>query len=116
MQRNYDPLIVFSFSKKECELLARQMAELDLNNSSEKKLVEGIFWNAVDILSEEDRRLPQASSVRGLALVRQQLLGIFGSAGHDVRSVGNSSMTGVVTNHLCATTWALERPRGHSRH
>ena len=75
MQRNYDPLIVFSFSKKECELLARQMAELDLNNNSEKKLVEGIFWNAVDILSEEDRRLPQASSWRGLALCWQQLLG-----------------------------------------
>ena len=86
MQRNYDPLIVFSFSKKECELLARQMAELDLNNSSEKKLVEGIFWNAVDILSEEDRRLPQVSSWRGLVLYQQQLQGISGSAGHDIWS------------------------------
>ena len=69
MQRNYDPLIVFSFSKKECELLARQMTELDLNNTSEKKLVEGMFWNAVDILSEEDRRLPQVKTWGGLGCV-----------------------------------------------
>ncbi len=52
-------VIVFSFSKKECEALALQMAPLDLNDESEHKLVEGIFWNAVDSLSEDDRRLPQ---------------------------------------------------------
>lgn len=81
MQRNYDPLIVFSFSKKECELLARQMTELDLNNTSEKKLVEGIFWNAVDILSEEDRRLPQVAAIlpmlkRGIGIHHSGLLPI----------------------------------------
>ena len=53
-------VIVFSFSKKECEALALQMAPLDLNDESEHKLVEGVFWNAVDSLSEDDRRLPQA--------------------------------------------------------
>ena len=52
-------VIVFSFSKKECEALALQMAPLDLNDDSEHKLVEGVFWNAVDSLSEDDRRLPQ---------------------------------------------------------
>ena len=52
-------VIVFSFSKKECEALALQMAPLDLNDESEHKLVEGVFWNAVDSLSEDDRRLPQ---------------------------------------------------------
>ncbi len=51
--------IVFSFSKKECEALALQMALLDLNDESERALVEGVFWNAVDSLGEDDRRLPQ---------------------------------------------------------
>ena len=50
---------MFSFSKKECEALALQMAPLDLNDEAEHKLVEGVFWNAVDSLSEDDRRLPQ---------------------------------------------------------
>ena len=52
-------VIVFSFSKKECEALALQMAPLELNDEAEQKLVEGIFWNAIDCLSEDDRRLPQ---------------------------------------------------------
>lgn len=43
MDRNYDPVIVFSFSKKECESLAMQMASLDLNSEDEKKMVSSIF-------------------------------------------------------------------------
>ena len=58
-------VIVFSFSKKECEALALQMAPLDLNDDSEHKLVEGVFWNAIDSLSEEDRRLPQVAPGSG---------------------------------------------------
>ena len=58
-------VIVFSFSKKECEALALQMAPLDLNDESEHKLVEGVFWNAVDSLSEDDRRLPQVARGSG---------------------------------------------------
>ena len=58
-------VIVFSFSKKECEALALQMAPLDLNDNSEHKLVEGVFWNAVDSLSDEDRRLPQVAQGSG---------------------------------------------------
>lgn len=45
-------VIVFSFSKKECEKLALNMAKLDLNDEDEKKLVDTIFWNAMDCLSE----------------------------------------------------------------
>ena len=58
-------MIIFSFSKKECEALALQMAPLDLNDDSEHKLVEGVFWNAVDSLSEDDRRLPQVARGSG---------------------------------------------------
>jgi ATP-dependent RNA helicase DOB1 len=31
MERNFAPVIVFSFSKKECEAYALQMAKLDFN-------------------------------------------------------------------------------------
>ncbi|KAK9804329.1 hypothetical protein WJX72_007219 [[Myrmecia] bisecta] len=81
MERNYDPVIIFSFSKKECEALALQMSELDLNDEDEKKLVDGVFWNAVDCLSEDDRRLPQISALlpmlkRGIGIHHSGLLPI----------------------------------------
>ncbi|KAK9169685.1 hypothetical protein Syun_001825 [Stephania yunnanensis] len=60
MQRQYDPVILFSFSKKECEFLALQMAKMDLNGDDEKANVETIFWSAMDILSDDDKKLPQA--------------------------------------------------------
>ncbi|KAL3691924.1 hypothetical protein R1sor_005575 [Riccia sorocarpa] len=63
MQRQYDPVIVFSFSKRDCELQATQMEKLDLNNEDEKKLVDQIFWSAMDCLSEDDKKLPQVSKL-----------------------------------------------------
>ena len=33
MERNFAPVIIFSFSKKECEAYALQMAKLDFNSS-----------------------------------------------------------------------------------
>ena len=53
-------VIVFSFSKRECEALALSLSSLDLTTDDEKKLVEGVFWSAMDCLGEADRRLPQA--------------------------------------------------------
>ncbi len=81
MERNYDPLIVFSFSKKECEALALQMSALDLNDEAEAKLVDGIFANAVDCLSDDDRRLPQIQAAlpmlrRGIGVHHSGLLPI----------------------------------------
>ena len=52
-------VIIFSFSKKECEALALQMVSLDLNDEEEAKMVAAIFSNALDCLAEEDCRLPQ---------------------------------------------------------
>jgi hypothetical protein len=43
MSRGYDPFIVFSFSKRECEGLAVSLAGLDLNSPDEAALVEGVF-------------------------------------------------------------------------
>lgn len=69
MERNFAPVIIFSFSKKDCEVYAMQMAKLDFNSNEEKKLVDEVFNNALDVLSEEDRNLPQVENV--LPLLRR---------------------------------------------
>ncbi|XP_064539014.1 exosome RNA helicase MTR4 [Drosophila montana] len=69
MERHFAPVIIFSFSKKDCEVYAMQMAKLDFNTIDEKKLVDEVFNNAMDVLSEEDRRLPQVENV--LPLLRR---------------------------------------------
>ncbi|KAH9318432.1 hypothetical protein KI387_020201, partial [Taxus chinensis] len=81
MQRQYDPVIVFSFSKRDCEILAMQMAKLDLNVEDEKKLVDTIFWSAMDSLSDNDKKLPQVSHIlpllqRGIGVHHSGLLPI----------------------------------------
>lgn len=37
------------------------MAKLDLNGDDEKANIETIFWSAMDMLSDDDKKLPQAS-------------------------------------------------------
>ncbi|KAK4476808.1 hypothetical protein RD792_015968 [Penstemon davidsonii] len=79
--RQYDPVICFSFSKRECESLAMQMAKMDLNNDAEKVLAENIFWSAMDILSDDDKKLPQVSNMlpllkRGIGVHHSGLLPI----------------------------------------
>ena len=63
MERNLDPCIVFSFSKKDCETYAMQMAKLDFNNDEEKALVEQVFLNAMEALSQDDQQLPQVQTI-----------------------------------------------------
>jgi ATP-dependent RNA helicase DOB1 len=63
MERGLDPCIVFSFSKKDCETYALQMARLDFNNEEEKSLVEKVFLNAMDSLSEDDKALPAVQTI-----------------------------------------------------
>lgn len=36
------------------------MAKLDLNGDDEKVNIETIFWSAMDMLSDDDKKLPQA--------------------------------------------------------
>uniref|UniRef100_A0A8C9G6W3 RNA helicase n=2 Tax=Galliformes TaxID=8976 RepID=A0A8C9G6W3_PAVCR len=47
MERNFQPVIIFSFSKKDCEAYALQMTKLDFNTDEEKKMVEEVFNNAL---------------------------------------------------------------------
>jgi len=63
MERNFSPVIVFSFSRKDCEGYGMQMSKLDFNTEEEKALVEEVFNNAVDALSDEDKKLPQVEHV-----------------------------------------------------
>lgn len=39
------------------------MAKLDFNSTDEKKLVDEVFQNAMEVLSEDDRKLPQVEQV-----------------------------------------------------
>jgi ATP-dependent RNA helicase DOB1 len=54
MERSYDPVIIFSFSKRECEAYALKMSKLDFNEEGEKELVEQVrggrgewFWRCL---------------------------------------------------------------------
>uniref|UniRef100_A0A8C5SIV6 RNA helicase n=1 Tax=Laticauda laticaudata TaxID=8630 RepID=A0A8C5SIV6_LATLA len=81
MERNFQPVIIFSFSKKDCEAYALQMTKLDFNTDEEKRMVEEVFNNAIDCLSDEDKKLPQVEHVlpllkRGIGIHHGGLLPI----------------------------------------
>ncbi len=81
MTKNYQPVIVFSFSKRECESNAMMVSKLDFNLEEEKKLVASVFNNAIESLNEEDRALPQIEGIlpllkRGIGVHHSGLLPI----------------------------------------
>ncbi|KAI9801397.1 MAG: ATP-dependent RNA helicase mtr4 [Sarcosagium campestre] len=81
MMKNYNPVIVFSFSKRQCEALALQMSSLAFNNESEKAMVTQIFNSAIETLSEDDKSLPQIQHIlpllrRGIGVHHSGLLPI----------------------------------------
>lgn len=90
MERNLDPVIVFSFSKKDCENYALQMAKMDFTSADEKKLIadvrlEGGFHVDLqerDLLAEQRRSQPSAGKsvlpllVRGVGIHHGGLLPI----------------------------------------
>lgn len=81
MIKSYNPVIVFSFSKRECENLALQMSQLAFNDEAEKDMVGKVFGNAIGCLSEEDRSLPQIQHIlpllrRGIGIHHSGLLPI----------------------------------------
>ena len=81
MERKFQPVIVFSFSRRECEQHAMSMSKLDFNTQEEKDIVEQVFRNAVLCLNEEDRSLPAIELMlpllqRGIAVHHSGLLPI----------------------------------------
>ncbi|KAI0394997.1 rRNA-processing arch domain-containing protein [Xylariaceae sp. FL0594] len=63
MTKNFNPVIVFSFSKRECEAYAVHTAKYTFNDESEKAMVRKVFTSAIESLSEEDRELPQIQNI-----------------------------------------------------
>ncbi|TVY14133.1 ATP-dependent RNA helicase mtr4 [Lachnellula arida] len=81
MVKHFNPVIVFSFSKRECEAYALQMSTMAFNDESEKAMVQKVFENAIESLSEEDRTLPQIQHIlpllrRGIGVHHSGLLPI----------------------------------------
>jgi ATP-dependent RNA helicase DOB1 len=81
MLKNYNPVIVFSFSKRECEDYALQMSQLAFNSEEEKAVVSKVFNGAIDMLAPEDRELPQVQHIlpllkRGIGVHHSGLLPI----------------------------------------
>lgn len=77
--RNYHPVIVFSFGKRECETLANEMSKIDFNTAQEHDLVAEVFSNAIAPLENEDRALPQITNIipllkRGIGIHHSGLL------------------------------------------
>ncbi|CAL5385145.1 unnamed protein product [Camellia sinensis] len=81
MERKFQPVIIFSFSRRECEQHAMSMSKLDFNTPEEKDVVEQVFQNAILCLNEEDRNLPAIELMlpllhRGIAVHHSGLLPI----------------------------------------
>ncbi|KAF3952671.1 hypothetical protein CMV_021797 [Castanea mollissima] len=79
MERKFQPVIIFSFSRRECEQHAMSMSKLDFNSQEEKDTVQEVFRNAIQCLNEEDRNLPAIELMlpllqRGIAVHHSGLL------------------------------------------
>lgn len=81
MERNLNPVIVFSFSKKDCEKYALDLNSEDYTDELEKDLITQVYNNAIESLSEDDRNLPQVVALlpllkRGIGIHHGGLLPI----------------------------------------
>ncbi|KAI7838418.1 hypothetical protein COHA_007790 [Chlorella ohadii] len=64
--KHFEPAIVFSFSRRECEQYAGDLhrkAKVDFNSQEEKEAVTEVFNRAIECLKEEDRELPFIKSI-----------------------------------------------------
>lgn len=55
VSKGLDPVIVFSFSKRECEAYSMSLKSCDFNSEDERDSIGKIFNNAIDTLAEEDK-------------------------------------------------------------
>jgi len=63
MTRSLNPVIIFSFSKKDCEKYALELNREDYTDDVEKDLITQVYMNAIESLGEEDRKLPQVEAL-----------------------------------------------------
>lgn len=81
MDRNLNPVIVFSFSKRDCERFALTLNKEDYTDDVEKDLISQVYTNAIDSLGEDDQKLPQVLALlpllkRGIGIHHGGLLPI----------------------------------------
>jgi len=81
MERSLNPVIIFSFSKKDCEKYALELNREDYTDDVEKDLIASVYNNAIDSLGEDDCKLPQVEALlpllkRGVAIHHGGLLPI----------------------------------------
>ncbi|KAM5343160.1 hypothetical protein ACJ41O_014126 [Fusarium nematophilum] len=81
IKKKFNPVIVFNFSKRECENMAMNISSLSFNDDSEKAMVRKVFSSAIESLSEQDRELPQIVNLlplleRGIGVHHSGLLPI----------------------------------------
>eukprot|EP00547_Thalassionema_nitzschioides_P008956 CAMPEP_0194227698 /NCGR_PEP_ID=MMETSP0156-20130528/42992_1 /TAXON_ID=33649 /ORGANISM="Thalassionema nitzschioides, Strain L26-B" /LENGTH=1107 /DNA_ID=CAMNT_0038960191 /DNA_START=38 /DNA_END=3361 /DNA_ORIENTATION=- len=81
MTRNLNPVIIFSFSKKDCEKYALDLHREDYTDDVEKDLIAQVYTNAIESLSDDDRTLPQVVALlpllkRGIGIHHGGLLPI----------------------------------------
>ncbi|KAI1984260.1 ATP-dependent RNA helicase mtr4 [Ophidiomyces ophidiicola] len=81
MVKSFNPVIVFSFSKRECENHALALKNLAFNDNSEKDMVSKVFNSAIEMLSDEDKKLEQVTNIlpllrRGIGVHHSGLLPI----------------------------------------
>lgn len=63
MARSLNPVIIFSFSKKDCEKYAISLNKENFNDEVEQDLICQVYQNALEGLSEDDRKLPQVEAL-----------------------------------------------------
>ncbi|GAB1313505.1 ATP-dependent RNA helicase mtr4 [Madurella fahalii] len=69
IKKNFQPVIVFNFSKRECEQMALKTSHMKFNAPDEEDMVNKVFENALNQLSDEDKSLPQITNI--LPLLRK---------------------------------------------
>ena len=66
--REWTPVIVFSFSRRDCEQLCLSCSAMTLTTPHEQSLITSVFDAAMASLSPTDRQLPQITSLYPLLL------------------------------------------------
>lgn len=67
-EKDFYPVIVFSFSRRDCETFAMQLSKIDFIDDEEREFVKKVFDNAISALNEEDQQLPQITAILPLLL------------------------------------------------
>lgn len=67
IERNLDPVIIFSFSKKDVESYAKSIcSKYDLTTKAEKERIQLVFNRSLEVLEEKDRMLPPIVAMRDI--------------------------------------------------